>query len=48
MESLFRRFTEEGLSDPTPPAWFHTIFDTHPSGADRVAMAREYAERRGR
>lgn len=48
MESLFRRFTEEGLSDPSPPGWFHTIFDTHPSGADRVAMARAYAARRGR
>ena len=48
MESLFRRFTEEGLSDPSPPGWFHTIFDTHPSGADRVAMARAYAERGGR
>ena len=46
MESLFRRFAEEGLSDPSPPGWFHTIFDTHPSGAERVAMARAYAERR--
>lgn len=48
MESLFRRFTEEGLSDPSPPGWFHTIFDTHPSGAERVAMARAYAARRSR
>ena len=46
MESLFRRFAEEGLSDPDPPGWFHTIFDTHPSGADRVAMARAYARLR--
>jgi STE24 endopeptidase len=46
MESLFRRFTEEGLSDPSPPGWFHTIFDTHPSGAERVAMARAYAAQR--
>ena len=47
MEGLFRRFTEEGLSDPSPPGWFHVIFDSHPSGAERVGMARAYAERGG-
>jgi STE24 endopeptidase len=48
MEALFKRFTEEGLSDPDPPGWWSTIFETHPTGADRVAMARAYASLRGR
>lgn len=48
MEELFRGFTEEGLADPDPPDWFHKVFDSHPSGAERVAMARAWQERRGR
>ena len=48
-ESLARRFTEEGLADPDPPGWFSFLFDTHPSGVDRVAMARAWrARERGR
>lgn len=45
MERLFRRFTVEGLADPDPPGWWHALFETHPSGAERVAMARAWAER---
>ena len=48
MEALFRRFTVEGHADPDPPGWWHALFETHPSGADRVAMARAWAERRDR
>lgn len=50
MEALFKGFTDEGLSDPDPPDWFHVVFDSHPSGAERVAMARAWKERalRGR
>ena len=48
MEALFRGFTEEGLADPNPPGWFHEVFYSHPSGAERVAMARAWQERRGR
>ncbi len=39
MVALHKRFTEDALSDPDPPGWFHWFFDSHPSGAERVAMA---------
>lgn len=42
MERLHRRFTEEGLADPDPPGWFAFLFESHPSGLDRVAMARAW------
>jgi STE24 endopeptidase len=42
METLHRRFTDEGLADPDPPGWFAFLFDSHPSGLDRVAMARAW------
>jgi STE24 endopeptidase len=45
METLHRRFTDEGLADPDPPGWFAFLFDSHPSGLDRVAMARAWRER---
>jgi STE24 endopeptidase len=45
MAALHRRFTDEALSDPDPPGWFHWMFDSHPSPAERVAMARAWARR---
>jgi hypothetical protein len=42
METLPRRFTEEGLADPDPPGWFTFLFASHPTGLDRVAMARAW------
>jgi STE24 endopeptidase len=45
METLHRRFTEQGLADPDPPGWFAFLFDTHPSGLERVEMARAWRER---
>ena len=48
MEALHHRFTEEALSDPDPPGWYHWLFDSHPSGAERAAMARAWREREGR
>jgi STE24 endopeptidase len=42
VESLHRQFTDDGLADPDPPAWFAFMFDSHPSGLDRVAMARAW------
>ena len=45
MEELFKGFTEQGLADPDPPDWFHKFFDSHPSGAERLAMARAWDER---
>ncbi|HEV2814733.1 MAG TPA: M48 family metalloprotease [Solirubrobacteraceae bacterium] len=46
MVALHKRFTDEALSDPDPPGWYHWIFDSHPSGVERVAMARAWRERR--
>jgi STE24 endopeptidase len=45
MVELHHGFTEEALSDPDPPGWFHWMFDSHPSGAERVAMARAWRAR---
>ena len=45
MEALHRRFTAEALSDPDPPGWYHWMFDSHPSGAERAAMAEAWRER---
>jgi STE24 endopeptidase len=46
MVALHHGFTEEALSDPDPPGWFHWMFDSHPSGAERVAMARAWKAER--
>ena len=46
-EALFRRFSEELLSDPDPPGWWHWAFDSHPSEAERVAMVMAWRERQG-
>jgi STE24 endopeptidase len=43
---LFREFAESSLGDPSPPAWAHVLLDTHPSLAQRVAMAAAWADRR--
>jgi STE24 endopeptidase len=43
---LFVGFSETGLSDPGPPAWQQWLFGSHPTLADRVAMAQAWAERR--
>lgn len=45
MEALFKRFTSEARADPNPPGWAHVWFDGHPSGGERVAMARAWARR---
>jgi STE24 endopeptidase len=48
MEALFKGFTDEGMADPDPPGWWSDVFDSHPTGSDRVAMARAWKERNGR
>ena len=45
---LFRGFTVESLNDPTPPAWAHLFFDSHPTVEQRIAMAEAWRARRGR
>lgn len=42
---LMRNFTRVALADPDPPGWYHWLADDHPSLAERVAMARAWAER---
>jgi STE24 endopeptidase len=43
--SLWRRVASTGLSDPNPPTAPYLVFYDHPSLAQRVAMAREWARR---
>ncbi len=47
LKRLMIGFSKTGLGDPDPPAWAHLMLGTHPSLADRVAMARAWAERNG-
>jgi STE24 endopeptidase len=42
---LFRGFAREALEDPTPPAWAYQAFATHPSLAERIAMATAWERR---
>jgi Zn-dependent protease with chaperone function len=42
---LFRRFGTTSLADPSPPAWAGLLFGTHPTLADRVAMADAWQSR---
>jgi Zn-dependent protease with chaperone function len=43
-ERLFERFAETSLADPSPPTWAYVLMDTHPTLAQRVAMARAWRE----
>jgi STE24 endopeptidase len=45
---LFRGFAREALEDPTPPAWAYQALATHPSIAERIAMATAWERRNGR
>jgi Zn-dependent protease with chaperone function len=45
---LFTGFARTSLGDPDPPAWSQWIFGTHPTLAERVAMARAWAARQQR
>lgn len=44
---LFRELAATSLGDPSPPRWAQLLFGTHPTLADRVAMANAWARRRG-
>jgi STE24 endopeptidase len=46
--ALFRHFTTDGLAEPTPPSWSYLLMDTHPSIAERIAMANAWEARRAR
>ena len=43
LEGVMRGFSETGLGDPDPPGWVQLMVGTHPTLADRIAMARAYA-----
>jgi STE24 endopeptidase len=42
----FRGLARTSLGDPAPPRVIHLLLDSHPSLADRVAMARAWKTRR--
>ena len=42
---LFREFATTSLGDPSPPTWAYVLLQTHPTLAQRVAMANAWAER---
>ncbi len=37
--------SQTSLGDPAPPGWAQVLFGSHPTLAQRVAMARAYAAR---
>ena len=44
---LFREFARTSLGDPSPPTWAYVLLQTHPTLAQRVAMADAWTEREG-
>jgi STE24 endopeptidase len=47
LEGLMVGFSKTSLGDPDPSRWVQLVVGTHPSLADRVAMARAWAARDG-
>ena len=45
---LFREFAVTSLGDPSPPTWAYVLLETHPTLAQRVAMADAWAARQER
>jgi STE24 endopeptidase len=45
---LFREFAVTSLGDPSPPTWAYLLLETHPTLAQRVAMADAWAARMAR
>jgi len=43
---LFHRFATTALADPSPPAWSYVLMETHPTIAQRIAMAEAWELRR--
>lgn len=42
MTELFRSFAETSLAQPSPPTWDYVLFQTHPTLAQRIAMAERW------
>ena len=47
-ESLFRKLSTSSLDQPDPQDWVYVLLSTHPSLADRVAMAEAWQARANR
>jgi STE24 endopeptidase len=47
LEALMVNFSRLSLADPEPPDWAELFLGTHPTLADRVAMAQAWSERGG-
>lgn len=45
LQTLFTKFSEQTLTDPTPPSWTQALFGSHPSNLERIAMAEAWAAR---
>ncbi len=44
-EGLFKRFTYAAHADPSPPTWSYVLLETHPTGLQRIEMARAWQAR---
>jgi STE24 endopeptidase len=44
-EALFEEFTVATHSDPSPPTWSYVLMETHPTGLQRIEMARAWQAR---
>jgi STE24 endopeptidase len=44
-EKLFAEFVRADLEDPTPSWWDEQLFGSHPSVAERIAMAKAWEAR---
>jgi STE24 endopeptidase len=44
-EGLFKRFTFAAHADPSPPTWSYVLMETHPTGLQRIEMARAWQAR---
>ena len=47
-QGLFRKFASLDLVQPNPPGWSYVWLDDHPTIVQRIALARAWAEDRGR
>ncbi len=45
--AMQRRLTVSNVGDPNPPRLLHVLFGTHPTAAQRIAAAREFARGAG-
>jgi Zn-dependent protease with chaperone function len=44
-EGLFKQFTYAAHADPSPPTWSYVLLETHPTGLQRIEMARAWQAR---